>query len=485
MLTMKSSLGNSLRACILFSAFCLLSTVRAATFQVFTNPYTFTALSIPYTGTNTDGASPQAGLLLSGSNVYGTTFYGGSAAKGTVYRVNTNGTGFLNLHSFSGGNTNALGVFTNSDGASVVAEVILSGSTLYGTAQYGGTAGRGTVFRVNTDGSGFTNLHNFSAILSPFYTNIDGAAPHGPLVISGNTLYGTTQNGGKNARGTVFRINTDGSGFTNLCNFSGFQDGQNPVGGMVLDGGTLYGTASIGGNYVSGAVFKVNTNGVGLTNVYTFTAFDENYINTDGAQPYGTIILSGGRLYGTTTTAGPFGKGTVYAVNTNGSNFKVLHAFSGDDGAGSFAGLILMGNTLYGEGYLGGSGSVGTIFSVETNGNNFAVLHNLTGIEGAYPSGTLVASGLNFYGTGPSGGAQGSGTIFRLFIQPRLDITRVGANVVLNWSTNYSGFSLQSATNLASPSLWSGVTPAPVVVNGQQVVTNPASGTRKFYRLIQ
>src|SRR5207302_5584378 len=128
------------------------------------------------------------------------------------------------------------------------------------------------------DGSAFTNLHNFSEMLPPFYTNLDGSIPHGALVLSGGggggagVLYGTTQGGGRNARGTVFRVNTDGGGFTNLGNFSGFQDGQNPLGSLVLAGDTLYGTASVGGNYVSGAIFKVNTNGFGLTNVYTFTA---------------------------------------------------------------------------------------------------------------------------------------------------------------------------------------------------------------------
>ena len=78
---------------------------------------------------------------------------GGSSGNGTVFAVNTDGTGFTTLHSFTGG----------SDGADPNAGLILSGNTLYGTASHGGSSGNGTVFAVNTDGTGFTNLHSFTA----------------------------------------------------------------------------------------------------------------------------------------------------------------------------------------------------------------------------------------------------------------------------------------------------------------------------------
>ena len=68
--------------------------------------------------------------------------------------------------------------------------MILSGNTLYGTATDGGSSGNGTVFAVNTDGTGFTNLHSFTA-LDLYYTNSDGANPYAGLILSGNTLYGT------------------------------------------------------------------------------------------------------------------------------------------------------------------------------------------------------------------------------------------------------------------------------------------------------
>jgi uncharacterized repeat protein (TIGR03803 family) len=457
----------------------------------FTNIYAFSATS---SGTNADGSSPQASLLLVSDTLFGVTYGGGAAGKGTIFRVNTNGGNFTNLHSFAVMATNALGIFTNKDGANPVAELIMSGNTLYGTAQSGGTSGRGTVFRVNIDGSGFTNLHNFLDILPPFYTNLDGAIPHGALVLSGGsggggsgsgTLYGTTQGGGRSARGTVFRVNTDGSEFTNLASFSGFQDGQNPLGGMVLAGDTLYGTASTGGNYVSGAIFKVNTNGIGLTNVYTFTATgDSIYTNADGAQSFCTLLLAGGTLYGTASIGGNSEKGTVFSVSTSGSGFKTLRSFSGYDGANPEAGLTLVGGTLYGTGYAGGSASYGTVFSIGTNGNDFAILHNTAALEGAFPSAGVVASGTSLYGAGSGGGAHGSGALFRLFIPPSLNIARAGTNVVLRWSTNYgNSFALQSTTNINTLSTsawtWASSPPAPIV-NGLETVTNAIFHDWKF-----
>ena len=140
------------------------------------------------TCTNSDGAYPWAGLILSGNTLYGTTAVGGSG-RGTVFAVNTDGTGFTNLHSF-----------TFNDGARPRAGLILSGNTLYGTAYDGGTSGNGTVFAVNTDGTGFTNLHDFAG-----YPN-EGGNPYARLTLSGNTLLGVTFNGGPSDCGTVFSL---------------------------------------------------------------------------------------------------------------------------------------------------------------------------------------------------------------------------------------------------------------------------------------
>ncbi len=125
--------------------------------------------------------------------------------------------------------------FTNGADGAAPDGVVLSGTTLYGTAGYG-TTGNGTVFAVNADGTDFRVLHTFGEL---FYadqgfqrTNLDGAEPYGGLVLSNNTLYGTTLEGGTVGYGTVFAVNTDGTGFTTVHNFTG-ADGGGGVRGIV------------------------------------------------------------------------------------------------------------------------------------------------------------------------------------------------------------------------------------------------------------
>src|ERR1039458_8524105 len=66
-----------------------------------------------------------------------------------------------------------------------------------------------------------------------------------------------------------------------------------------------------------------------------------------------------------------------------------------------------------------------------------------------------------------------------------LTIIRSATNVILTWPANATGFTLQSTTNLVSPAVWTTVVPGPVVVNGNNTVTNPIFGSQKFYRLSQ
>src|SRR5438105_1774239 len=109
-----------------------------------------------------------------------------------------------------------LHTFNGDDGATPYGDLILSGNTLYGTAYTGGRWGNGTVFKVNTNGTGFINLHSF-----PYTFPIQGFHPYAGLILSGDILYGTTVQGGGSDDGTVFAVNTDGTGFTNVYSFTG------------------------------------------------------------------------------------------------------------------------------------------------------------------------------------------------------------------------------------------------------------------------
>jgi uncharacterized repeat protein (TIGR03803 family) len=213
-----------------------------------------------------------------------------------VFAVHTDGTGFTNLHSFTGG----------SGGGLPYGGLVLTNNALYGTASDSGS-GNGTVFAVHTDGSAFTNVHNFTALS-------DGAVPYAGLILSGNTLYGTANYGGSSDEGTVFAVHTDGSGFTNLHSFTALtyntnSDGANPFAGLILSGNTLYGTAQYGGSSGRGTVFGLNTDGMGFTNLHSFTG------GSDGASPDAGLVLAGNILYGTTYGGGSSGHGTVFSIS--------------------------------------------------------------------------------------------------------------------------------------------------------------------------
>ncbi len=246
-------------------------------------------------------------------------------------------------------------------------------------------------------------LHNFSV-------NNRGANPQAPVIQdhSGN-LYGTTFYGGVANAGVVYMIDSSGHQ-TVLHSFSGGADGGGPQGGVTLDAaGNLYGTASSGGAFNAGVVFKLDT-AHQLTVVHSFSGLD-------GMNPSGNLVLdSAGNIYGSTGLGGTANVGVVYKLDAAG-NATVLHSFTGPDGSSPFGGVIrdAAGN-LYGVTEVGGS-SGGVVYKVDPAGQE-TVLQNFAGAGGAYPVCTLIRDRAgNLYGTTIEGGASFSGVVFR--IDPR------------------------------------------------------------------
>jgi len=447
--------------------------------------------------TGFDGAGPS-GVILSGDTLYGMTEWGGTCSNGTVYAIKIDGSGFKNMHSFTQ-LTGSGAILTNSDGAALGVMnldgsrglpipqlgLVLSGTMLYGTACTGGINGSGTVFRVSIDGSDFAVLHHFGG------TN-DGAHPLAGMVLSGDTLYGTTSRSSPFGAGEVFRINTDGTGFARLHTFnesymgSSADDGSMPAASLIISGNTLYGTTD------DSHVFKVNTDGTGFSVLHTL-----DFFGTEGNDPQATLLLSGNRLYGTASVGGvplPLQAGTVFAVNTDGTDFGKLYDFTdninGFGGANPRGGLNLFGNRLYGT-TMGGGVAWGVIFQLNTDGSGYKALHvfskdlpDLSG--GAEPSQTMVLAGNTFYGTTRSGGTSNKGTVFSFSLpvtplQPAISLD--GGKTILTWPTNITASKLLSTTNLASP-VWAPVSSLSVL-NGQNTVTNPTSGAQQFFRLSQ
>lgn len=268
--------------------------------------------------TNFGGASPSALLALAGGTIYGTTATGGTAANGTIFSLTTNGSTFAVLHNFSPLNAQS---GTNTDGATPWGGLILSGDKLYGTASAGGAVGNGVVFSVSTNGANFTTLYSFASLDTITATNVDGAIPYGGLVLSNNTLYGTTFSGGSGGRGTIFSLSTNGSGFTVLHHFSATDSftgtnvgGASPSAGLILSSNVLYGTASAGGVGAAGTVFSLNLNGPQFTVLHGFATLSGNGTNAPGAFPVAPVLRLGNALYGTTFGGGPGAAGTVFRI---------------------------------------------------------------------------------------------------------------------------------------------------------------------------
>jgi uncharacterized repeat protein (TIGR03803 family) len=366
----------------------------------------------------TDGAQPEAGLVQgTDGNLYGATEVGGANNTcqdgcGTVFKINPNGK-LTTLHSFDGadGEYPARALIQATDG------------NFYGTTFQGGAnceaPGCGTVFKITPSGT-LTTLYNFcSQVIDDMC--VDGEEPSATLVQNTDgSLYGTTQNGGANRGGTVFKITLSGTLTTlySFCSQSNCTDGESPTAGLVQGAdGNFYGTTRNGGTHVNcgyppgtcGTVFKVTPSGI-LTTLYSFND------SVNGAYPLGALIkATDGNFYGTTSQGGTNGAlcnddgcGTVFKITPSGA-LTTLHSFDGTDGYESFAALIQdTDGDFYGTAYGGGasnacSGGCGTIFSLSVGLGPFVETNPASGKVGSAVKilGTDLtgATGVTFNGT--------------------------------------------------------------------------------------
>jgi uncharacterized repeat protein (TIGR03803 family) len=199
-------------------------------------------------------------------------------------------------------------------------------------------------------------------VLHDFAPNTDGSFPVASLLDVNDTLYGTTEYGqgfSEPGPGAVFSISTTGIEKV-LYNFG--SDGVDPTAGLINVNGTLYGTTAKGGAYagsiVGGTAFGITTTG-SLTNLHSFGS------GSDGSYPYAPLLNVKGTLYGTTSSGGTYGKGTLFRMSLTGTDEKVLHGFGhGSDGSTPLAGLIDVKGTLYGTTSAGGKYGDGTVFAL-------------------------------------------------------------------------------------------------------------------------
>ena len=387
-----------------WKAACMICVVLLA---IASSAQTFTTLA-SFDGSN--GAAPDDAVVQGfDGNLYGTTVNGGAGENGTVFKITPDGV-VTTLYSFcsklncSDGCNPAAGLFQATDG------------NLYGTTPGCGAFGGGTIFSISPMGS-MTTVYNFCA-----QTNCaDGRFPGGVSQGSDGNFYGTTLVGGANAGGTVFRITPVGTLTTvyNFCTQPSCADGDQPSGFVPAADGNFYGTTFIGGAFGAGTVFKINPQGVFKT-LYSFCALGGDC--SDGREPAGLIQGFSGEFFGTTLIGGSsgcasIGCGTAFKI-TAGSGLQTLHIFCSQPGCadGFQPGALIQGSdgNLYGTTSSGGDNGAGTIFQI-ARGDIFTTLHQFDGVDGSTPfGGVMQATNGDFYGTTNAGGTDGAGTVFSL-----------------------------------------------------------------------
>jgi uncharacterized repeat protein (TIGR03803 family) len=301
-----------------------------------------------------DGAQPQSFLIQDKSgNLYGTTYAGGAYGDGTVFRIS--GTTETILHVFGS---------HLDDGAAPQAGLTMdSAGNLYGTTTKGGTSGHGTVFMLsrNTNGTWTEKtLHNFSG-------DPDGSAPvAGVTLDSSGNVYGTTSDGGAHGYGTIFELKKASSWAESILHsFQNLTDGATPYAGLIAGpAGSLFGAATDGGQQGGGTVFQL-VPASGKWNFVVITSLPGWGVS--GSFRNLLFDVAANTIYATTHCDGTHNAGTIYQLSSvNGKwTYKLLYTFTGGvDGKFAFTNLVLSGGKLYGTTNVGGALGKGVIFEL-------------------------------------------------------------------------------------------------------------------------
>ncbi len=468
------------KACIVFLFSAAMAVASPA--QVFTNLVTFDV---------TNGSLPFSSLVQgTDGNLYGETFLGGANGDGTIFKITPGGTMTI-LHNFCS-QVNASGYCL--DGAHPWYSSRLVQATngdFYGTAD-AGAYNEGMIFKITPAGK-LTPVYSFCALANcP-----DGAEPYAGLVQASNgVLYGTTNLGGANGYGTIFKITLAGT-LTTLYSFENSTDGNSPLAALVqASNGDFYGTTfgDLGsGSY--GTIFEITPGGT-LTTLHTFCTTN----CADGENPLsGLMQATDGNFYGVTKYGGANGHGTVYQLvpppagspaGTLGT-LNVLYPFCSQtnsqgyctDGANPVAVLVQgTDGNLYGTTSSGGAYDLGTVFNIGLTGtptlntlHSFCAQVNGEGYctDGDNPlAGLIQATNGTFYGVATGDTDNSLGTVFSLstglgaFLETQPTWGKVNAKVTI------LGANLTGATGVS----FNGTAATFTVVSGSEITTKVPAG---------
>jgi len=280
-----------------------------------------------------DGAHPWAPPIQApDGNIYGVTDNGTN--QGRAYKINPS--------------TLAFSVIATAPSETIAPLILGTDGNLYGTTPNGGTFNQGTVFRLTTKGV-LKILYSFGG------AGTDGRNPAGPVLQAADgKLYGTTNWGGANGFGSVFVMSTSGGGYKKLHDFQAIE-GENPQAGMVQGSdGFLYSVATRGGANSQGTLFKVNTAGTTFAVLHDFaTPSGDTPMSTP-------VLHTNGIIYGTTNHGGspltPYG--VLYSLDNGLKPFASLVVITSGH-VGDAAGILGQGfSTATGVSFGNGPGQI-------------------------------------------------------------------------------------------------------------------------------
>jgi len=231
-------------------------------------------------------------LTASGNWIFGVARLPIINGSAMVFRVDSNGQNFQPLYVDPPG---AQPEFT----IDAVGQLLVSGTAIYGVSEAG-------LYTMNVDGSGARLLSTLGGHAMPVGLEASSGNRTSQLVMDGSVIYGTTLTGGANSDGTLFRINSDGSGYQLLHTFHSFND-RFTLGQPILIGSTLYGTTG-------SMLYSINTDGSGFNILAP--------LNNDPSKAGGSqnIIAIGSTIYGRTTLGGDNGLGAIFQYTTTTTN---------------------------------------------------------------------------------------------------------------------------------------------------------------------
>jgi uncharacterized repeat protein (TIGR03803 family) len=389
---------------------------------------------------NTAGIEPSGNLVFTNGIFYGTTAFEGSLNHGSIYSISEDGSKFNVIC----GNSNQ-----SSGGTALVGETLYL-TTINNT--------NGAIYSINLKGTNLNLVYSFTG-------SGNGAWPLNLFAVN-NILYGITEFSSVNnfipsGNGVFFSVDTNGNNFTILHML--------PAPGLSLtfQNNTFYGTTGIASDGTA-ALFSASIGGNNYTNFCTFTN------GTHMLQ----LIVNSNQIYGVgfSNYNSPSQIGIIFSMNTNGSNFNLLHTFTNNP-----FGLVLSDNLLFGS----MSDNQTTLFSMKTNGNNFNILYNFPVTGQSLGISGLFAADHSIFGTAGLGGTNNFGSFFKLNPAPiiqNLNSTNRTANMTWSAASN-AVYQLQYSTNLLTTN-WFNFGNSLTATTTNLIFSDSITNSQRFYRLI-